>query len=163
MAISSLVARSLFRSAIPKLFAQGYSLNKAADYMRGQIGGLYRRTTYQADWREITGVEKIKESFRYIPKKYRLSFGLTVPRAGRMSTNYQYLFRVKGIDSETQEMTYQWTSMLDDVRMGPKQAEDIMLEQIQDPDNPSDPQAGMTSYDLELYVVYRNRDIVFRR
>ncbi len=163
MAVSSLVIRSLFRSSIPALFRQGYSFNAAADYMKGITGGLYRRQVAQADWREITGAQKLSESFKYIPKKYRLSFSLTTPRAGKMSTNYQYLFRVSGMDKEGNMVPYQWTSMLDDVRMSPQEAEDIMLEQIQDPDNPSDPQAGMTAYELELFVVYRNRDVIFRR
>lgn len=163
MAISSLVRRSLIRAAIPKLFAAGFSANKAQAYMNTLLGGTYRRILYLADWREITGAKKLQESFRYIPKKYRLSFGLTTPRAGKMSTNYQYLFRVKGMDAKGELMPYQWTSMLDDVRMSPEEAEEIMQRQIQDPDNPSDPQAGMTGYNLELFVVYRNRDIVFRR
>lgn len=163
MAVSSLVIRSLFRSAIPALFRQGYSFNKAADYMKGLQGGLYRRQLAQADWREITGAEKMKTTFKYIPRKYRFSGNLAVPRAGKMSTNYQYLYLVKGFDSEGNRMSDQWVSLLDDVRLSPDAAERIMLEQIQDPDNPSDPQAGMTSYDLELYVIYRNRDLIFKR
>ncbi len=163
MAISSLVRRSLIRAAIPKLFAAGFSANKAQAYMNTLLGGTYRRILYLADWREITGAKKLQESFRYIPKKYRLSFGLTTPRAGKMSTNYQYLFRVKGIDSKTNELTYVWTSMLDDVRMSPEEAQEIMQREIQDPRSKTDPQAGMLAYDLELFVVYRNRDIVFRR
>lgn len=163
MAISSLVARSLIRSALPKLFLQGYTANRALAYMKTQIGQGYRRQLFLADWREISGVEKVKESFRYIPKKYRLSFGLTVPRAGKMSTNYQYLFRVKGIDAKTFEEVYVWTSMLDDVRMSPAEAEAIMLRQIQDPALETDPQAGMSAYDLELFVVYRTREVIYRR
>lgn len=163
MAVSSLVARSLFRSAIPKLFAGGYSFNKASDYMKGQIGSLYRRQTAQADWREITGVEKMRTTFKYIPRKYRFSGQLAVPRAGKMSTNYQYLYSVKGFDSMGNPMQEQFVSLLDDVRLAPALAEQIMLEQIQDPDNPSDPQAGMVAYNLELIVIYRNRDVTFEK
>lgn len=163
MAVSSLVVRSLFRAAIPKLFAQGYSFNKASDYMKGLQGKMYRRQIAQADWREITGVEKLKTTFKYIPRKYRFSGQLAVPRAGKMSTNYQFLYSVKGFDSMGNPMEEQFVSLLDDVKLAPEVAEAIMLEQIQDPDNPSDPQAGMTAYNLELVVIYRNRDIVFRR
>lgn len=163
MALSSKVVRSLFRSAIPKLFRAGYSFNKASDYMKGQVGKLYRRQLAQADWREITGVQKLKTTFRYIPKKYRFSGNLPVPRAGKMSTNYQYLYSIKGFDSSGNAMTEQFVSLLDDVRMEPELAQEIMQRQIQDPDNPSDPQAGMAVYNLELVVIYRNRDVVFRR
>lgn len=163
MAVSSLVVRSLFRSAIPALFRQGYSFNKAADYMKGLQGKLYRRQLAQADWREITGVEKMKTTFKYIPRKYRFSGNLPVPRAGKMSTNYQFLYSVKGFDAKGNQMQEQFVSLLDDVKLSPEEAERIMLEQIQDPDNPSDPQAGMTAYNLELVVIYRNRDVVFEK
>lgn len=163
MVVSSLVRRSLIRAAIPKLFAAGFSANRAQKYMDTLLGGTYRRMLYLADWREITGARKLQESFRFIPKKYRLSFGLTTPRAGKMSTNYQYLFRVSGMDAEGERMENQWVSMLDDVRMSPEEAQEIMQRTISDPEYPGGPQEGMTAYKLELFVVYRNRDIVFRR
>lgn len=163
MAVSSLVVRSLFRSAIPKLFAQGYSFNKASDYMKGLQGKMYRRQTAQADWREITGAAKMKTTFKYIPRKYRFSGQLAVPRAGKMSTNYQYLYSVKGFDDKGNKMAEQFVSWLDDVIVSPEEAERMMLEKIQDPKYPHGPQAGMAVYNLELIVVYRNRDVVFRR
>ncbi len=163
MAVSSLVIRSLFRSSIPALFRQGYSFNAAADYMKGMTGGLYRRQLAQADWREITGAQKLSESFRFIPKKYRLSFGLTTPRAGVMSTNYQYLFRISGLIDDKGQPTHRWTSLLDDVRMSPQEAEDIINEQLADPADPSPDVVIEKGEKLELFIVYRNRDVIFRR
>lgn len=162
MAISSLVARSLIRSAIPKLFRAGYSRNAAMEFMKGQIGKGYRRQVYLADWREITGVEKVKESFKYIPKKYRLSFNLLVPRATPMSTNYQYLYRVVGFDPEAKTMTYRWVSMLDDIRYGPERAEQIMAEKLQERTKYPEPAFGLQDWEVELFVAYRSEHITER-
>lgn len=156
MAIPTLIVRSLTRAAIPRMFRAGMSANAAAEFMRGQVGSLYRRTEFLADWREITGVEKIKESFKYIPKKYRLSFGLTVPRATPMATNFQYLYRIVGFDPEAKAMTYRWVSMLDDVRMAPERAEAIMSEKLLEPDKYPDKPFGLEGWEVELFVAYRN-------
>ena len=161
MVVLSTVARSLARMQMGKLFRLGYTGNQAAKFLRKEIGGLYRRQVFQADWREITGVEKVKESFRFIPKKYRLSFGLTVPRATPLPTNYQYLFRLGGLDPETGQETYAWTSMLDDVRMEPGRAEDIMLDKIRDPNLYTDIAGEIEEWSIELYVVYRTREVIY--
>lgn len=156
MAISSLVVRSLTRAAIPKMFRAGMSASAAARFMRAEVGGFYRRQTFLADWREITGVEKLKESFRYIPKKYRLSFNLMAPVASEMPTKYRYLFRVSGINPETGAVEHAWTSMLDDVRLSPERAEQIMWDVIQDPETDTQPGYNLDQRGIELFVAYRN-------
>lgn len=156
--LTTAARKAVIRGVIPDLFRQGYSATAALNYLRG-FGPVMRRQDFLAQWREITGAEKLSESFRFIPKKYRIPGNLYAPTAEPMTREYKYLFRVQGTDLTTGEPTHRWFSFLDDARMSPDEAESTMRDWLQ---RDAELYEWLYDFDMdtestELFVLYRSR------
>lgn len=94
MATTFGVARAAARAVIGDLFQAGYSATGALNLLR-QEGFGYRRQTFLADWREITGVKKLTNITRFIPRNKRPSVGVMTPKASPVGGEYTYRFRTE--------------------------------------------------------------------
>lgn len=98
------ISRAVARSIIPTLFKEGYSATRALAILK--IEGLsYRRQTFLADWREVTGVAKLKRLTRFIPKTKHPTVGIMTPKASPVGGKYTYNFEFDVRDPITGEWT----------------------------------------------------------
>jgi len=156
--LSTAARKSIVRGLIPEFYRLGYSATGALNALKGFGAGI-RRTTWLAQWREVTGAEKLSKVYRYIPKKYKVAGNLIAPTAEPMRRQYKYNFQVSGIDLVTGEPTTKWFSFLDDARYSPDEAEQIMKSWL---DAEADNYEWMYDFEMdvpttELYIMYRSR------
>lgn len=112
MAVVGGIARAVGRSLIPRLLREGFSASGGLRYLRAQGMG-YRRITYLADWREITGTAKLENVVRFVRKGYRPSPELFVEKAmavGRERTYTAELQLYKRATGETVTENYSITT-----------------------------------------------------
>lgn len=95
--------RTFGRMFIPESFSKGYSAIKTLDILKG-LGYSYRKTDFLADWREITGVKKVENAYRFIPKRHKPSLNLITEASTRLKKNYTYLYDVRLTDRVTGEV-----------------------------------------------------------
>lgn len=150
------IARMAGRAVLPKLFAEGLSANKALDYLKS-IGKGYRRKTFLSDWRELTGAEKLKDVYKYIPKKYALSYNLMAPTETKQAQEFKYVFRAKTTNMYTGEEDHTTISMGSDTRYSPEQAEYEMSDIMNALDEEYLAEHGYIVSDIALAVVFRRR------
>jgi len=151
------ILRAAGRAVIPKLFSGGYSATAALNHLKG-IGFGYRRTTFLADWREITGAKKVEAAFRFAPRKYRMSYQMMAPTETFQQEKYKYVFRAHGRDTKTGQLIARTMSMGDSSRLSPDEAEEAYADILRD-----EAQRYMDDLDfepdfVELYSVYRKKE-----
>ena len=156
MVLAAGILRAAGRAVIPKLFAGGYSATAALKQLKG-IGYGYRRKTFLADWREITGAKKVEAAFRFAPRKYRLSYQLMAPTETFQQEKYKYVFRTHGWDTTTGKRTSRTMSMGDSRRLSPDEAEGEYANILHD-----EVGRGASTFEfepeyVELYTVYRQK------
>lgn len=122
MSIITGLARSIGRSVIPKLFTLGFTPTAGLAYLR-KLGQGYRKTTFLADWREITGAKKLERVYRFIPKKYSLSYALMAPTETFQQHQYRYIFDVTGENLLTGERETRTMSLGTDRHFSIEEAE----------------------------------------
>lgn len=87
------INRYIVRLLIPDLYREFKSPTKALEYLRS-VGLGYRRKEFLADWREILGIQKVKEWWKYTPKKYLPTEDEIVTTQLKLRTQYLYTARV---------------------------------------------------------------------
>jgi len=158
MALATGIMRAVVRAVIPKLFAGGYSANAALNYLK-TLGPVIRRKTFLADWREITGAKKVEASFRFAPRKYRLSYQMMAPTETFQQEKYKYVFRVHGRDTKTGQLTSRTMSMGDSRQLSPDEAEEQYANIIHDELDRGASKFEFESDVVELYSVYRKKGL----
>jgi len=156
MVLAAGILRAAGRAVIPKLFAGGYSATAALKQLKG-IGYGYRRTTFLADWREITGAKKVEAAFRFAPRKYRLSYQMMAPTDTFQQQKYKYVFRAHGRDTKTGQLISRTMSMGDNVRMSPDEAEDAYADILREESQRYMDDLSFEPDFVELYSVYRKK------
>lgn len=94
--------QGIARTYLPSLINQGFSGNTALNFLKEQ-GLSYRRQDFQADWREFTGLEKKKDTFKYIRPDLKPTAKTFTETSENLSKEYSYIFHVEGKDSITGE------------------------------------------------------------
>lgn len=158
MPIGAGILRSVARAVIPKMFAGAYTATSALSYFRG-IGGKIRTKTWYSDWREITGAKKLERTYRFIPRKYRLSYGMMAPTETYQQRDYKYIFDVYGRDTATNEMKIRTMSFGSDTRYAPDDVEDEYADLLRAEASMYEDIYGFTPDYVELTVVYRKKII----
>lgn len=97
------IRQTLFRAFALTSFKKGYSANYAIRVARG-LGISYMRKRMLADWREVTGLEKKKDAWKFIPKKFCPPKYLIEKTDFAIKTKYHYLFDVQMKDLATGEL-----------------------------------------------------------
>jgi len=156
MAILAGILRAAGRAVIPKLFAGGYSATAALNKLK-TFGYGYRRKTFLADWREITGAKKIEAAFRFAPRKYRLSYQMMAPTETFQQEKYKYVFRAFGRDTKTGQLVSRTMSMGDSARLSPDDAEEAYANILGDEAQRYKDDLGFEPDFVELYSVYRKK------
>lgn len=156
MALAAGILRAAGRAVIPKLFTGGFSATAALGQLK-KLGYGYRRKTFLADWREITGAKKIEASFRFAPRKYRLSYQMMAPTETFQQQKYKYVFRAHGRDTKTGQLISRTMSMGDNVRMSPDEAEEQYANILADETQRYKDDLGFEPDFVELYSVYRRK------
>jgi len=154
MVIASTILRALGRSVIPKLFTAGYSATRGLEALKA-MGYGYRKKRYLADWREITGAKKLERVYKFIPKKYALSYALMAPAEVAQRCLFKYIFNAFGVDLNTREPVASTVSMGREERISPEQAETEMMEALEDEKDWYEDAYGWEISHVELKVVYR--------
>lgn len=154
MPIGAGILRSVARSVIPKMFTGGYSATSALNYFRS-IGGQIRTQTWYSDWREIAGMKKLERTYRFVPRKYRLSYGMMAPTETYQSTEFKYVFDVHGRDAETGEYAVRTMSFGSDERYSPDGVEGAYADLLSAETNYYLDEFGFIPDAVELVVVSR--------
>jgi len=154
MAVVAGITRALWRAAVPKMFDMGYSATAALKYFRG-IGEKIRTGTAYKDWRGITGMKKLERTYRFIPRKYRLSYGMMAKAETYQSHEYKYVFDVHGRDAETGEMLTRTMSMGSDTRFAPDEVEEYYAKILSAEQEWYEDQYGFLPDVVELAVCSR--------
>ena len=123
MPLAAGALRAIGWAAIPKMFEAGLSATAALNKLIG-LGFGYRRTDFLGAWRQLTGMKKLSRAYRFIPRKYRLSYGMMAKAEAYQSHEYKYVFDVHGRDVDTGELTTRTMSMGSDTRFAPDEVED---------------------------------------
>jgi len=97
------IRKTLFRSLALTAFRQGYSANFAIRVARS-LGISYMRKEMLKTWREVTGLEKKKDAWKFIPKKFHPPKYLIEKTDEAIKTKYHYLFDVEMKDLATGEL-----------------------------------------------------------
>lgn len=148
------VTHTLARIAIPKLFAQGYSATRALSFYKTIAPGI-RKTDWLGYWREITGAKKLERAYRFIPKKYALSYQMIAPTETFQTKKYKYIFDVSGYDEATGALTTRTASMTSDGRLSPFDSETEMFEALEEEAEFYLDTYGFIPESVSLKAVYR--------
>lgn len=154
MALASTVLRGLGRSIIPKLFDQGYSANAALTHLKS-LGYGYQRKRFLTDWREITGAKKLERAYKFIPRKYALSYQLMAPTETFQQHEYKYVFEVTGKDSLTGEPEHRTMSMGSEKRYSIDEVEGVYGEIVTAEEDRYRAIYNFEPEEVRLKVVYR--------
>lgn len=157
MALVGAALRSVARTMIPRFFESGYSAAGAMRELRSLVGHAPRKQLFLADWRELTGAKKLERSYRFIPRKHALSYGLMAPTETFQSHEYRYIFDVTGKDTLTGEEVKRTMSLGSDTRYSIDKAEDEYTEIM---DIEADRYKDVYAFEpvsVELRVVYRRK------
>ena len=156
MVLAAGILRAAGRAVIPKLFAGGYSATAALGQLK-TLGYGYRRQTFLADWREITGAKKIEAAFRFAPRKYRLSYQMMAPTETFQQQKFKYVFRAHGRDTKTGQLVSRTMSMGNNARLSPDEAEDQYANILGDEAQRYKDDLDFEPDFVELYSVYRKK------
>lgn len=156
MVILAGITRSVARSVIPKMFSGGFSATAALKRFRG-IGGQIRTQRWYADWREITGMKKLERTYRFIPRKHRLSYSMMAKTESLQHNEYKYVFEVHGRDADTGEYTSRMMSFGSETRYSIEDVEAEYAEIMSLEADYYEDQYGFLADDVELFVVTRKR------
>jgi len=154
MAILAGITRSVARAVIPKMFTKGYSATSALAKFRS-IGGSIRTQTWYADWREVAGMKKLERSYRFIPRKYRLSYDMMAKTESYQQYDYKYIFDVHGRDVETGEYATRTMSYGSDTRYSIDEVEERYADLVRAEQDYYEDQHGFLPDVVELAVVTR--------
>lgn len=100
--------RGIARNFIPGLLSQGLSGAQTLRTLR-EFGIGYREQDFYNDWREFTGREQKKDTYKYLRPEYKPSLQNIQVTHENLSTEYEYFFTVKGRDKLTGEtVTKDW-------------------------------------------------------
>ena len=154
MAILAGITRSVARAVIPKMFTKGFSATSALSHFRS-IGGQIRTKTWYGDWREIAGMKKLERTYRFIPRKNRLSYEMMAKTESFQKDDYKYTFEVHGRDAETGEYTVRTMSYGSDTRYSIEEAEELYADILKDEADYYEDQYGFIPDSVELFVVTR--------
>jgi len=154
MAILAGITRSVARAVMPKMFGQGYSATSALTYFRS-IGGTIRTQRWYADWREITGMKKLERTYRFIPRKTRLSYQMMAKTESYQQYDYKYIFDIHGRDAETGEYAVRTMSYGSDTRFSIEDIEEEYAGIMKAEQEYYEDQYGFIPDAVELSVVTR--------
>lgn len=127
--------RGLARTYIPGLIEVGFSATKSLGFLQKKKLG-YKKTDFLADWREIGGFEKKKDTFKYIRKGYKPDVKTITEAPENLSKTYSYVAEV-GVQSRiTGELKYhQWRLPTDDL-VSIEEAEQGIWEEVEKEGSP---------------------------
>ena len=127
--------RGLFRSLALSLFKRGQSANYAIKVAR-DLGLGYMRKQMLADWREVTGLEKKKDVWKFIPKKFCPPKYLIEKTDYAIKTKYHYVFDVEMKEVDTGLIKTFKRTIATDEWMTMRKAEDelrnLVIEPVKD-------------------------------
>lgn len=150
---------ALARAVIPKFINMGYSASAALRTF-SDIGPGLRRKVWLADWREISGSKKLERTYRFIPKKIRLSFQMMAPTESKQQRMYKYIFDVVGTNIETGAAETRTVSFGDDRRLSIEQATEDMQADLTGLAQHYKDQYNWKADKMELVAVYRKKTLV---
>jgi len=129
------IRRTLFRSLALSLFRRGQSANYVIKVAR-DMGLGYMRKKMLADWREVTGIEKKKDVWRFVPKKYFPPKYLIEKTDHAIKTKYHYMFDVEMKEIETGIIkTFKRTVATDEwitIRKAEEELKSLVVEPVED-------------------------------
>lgn len=156
MAVLAGITRSVARAVIPKMFSRGFSATSALEHFRS-IGGQIRTKTWYGDWREIAGMKKLERTYRFIPRKTRLSYQMMATTESFQHDDYKYIFDVHGRDAETGEFATRTMSLGSDTRYSIDEIEEEYANILKAESDYYEDQHGFIPDVVELAVVVRKR------
>lgn len=124
--------RGLARTFLPMLVDARLSATKALGFLQEQNLG-YRKTDFLEDWREVTGFEKKKETFKYIRKEYKPDVKTLTPTAENLSQEYSYIAKVGAQSKITGEIEYHEWRYATDKLISVAEAEEAITEETEEP------------------------------
>lgn len=95
--------RGIVRTYMPALIEAGLSGRGAELFYREQGLG-YRRQDFLSDWREMSGLQKKEDTFKYIRHDLKPTANTLTETSENLSKEFSYIFKVKGRDSLTGEV-----------------------------------------------------------
>jgi len=129
------IRRTLFRSLALSLFKRGQTANYAIKIAR-DMGLGYMRKKMLSDWREVTGIEKKRDAWRFVPKKYFPPKYLIEKTDHAIKTKYHYMFHVEMKEIETGELkTFRRTIATDEwwtIRRAEEELRSLVIEPVED-------------------------------
>jgi len=150
--------RAMIKPLLPELVnpALGVEANfrLIKDYVLNTLGlpHFYRRQLALADIREVLGVKKRQDSWKYIPKKYRFSEDEYVETLDKYNRKYIHIIDVNAIDEEGNQYRQSFT-IQSDFRLSKgtieRIAKDSLLENSQYYPIP------ITDYNIEIKALLR--------
>jgi len=134
--ISKILGMSAMRGLglphLPKLIQLGWSGNKALAWLKSKGVG-YQRQIFQADWRQLLGIAKKKDTLKNIKKSAYGTATTIVMTDENMSAKYKLTYKVQAYDKEMKDFTEFHISIVSDRRMSMGQwdaiAEDLLQEE----------------------------------
>jgi len=142
--------RGLARTYIPSLLDLGLSATSALGLLR-ESGLGYRKTDFLSDWREFAGLEKKKDTFKYIPKRYKPTAATMTETSEMLSREYSYVFEVKGRDVITgEEKKLDWRYATDEL-ISIEEAESLVPDWLEVPEY----ETKLKDYTVKLVGVKR--------
>lgn len=140
--------RAVIASAIKDAFLKGMSAN--AFYRTYIVGTEWamRRQTFLNLWREVTGVEKLKDAWRFVPKGLRYSENLYVPSDLKFKRKYQHRLKFRCLDTELGEEVVRYAQVATDYRLSPVFLEDY-AQKFQDYLIESEPYLKVLDWEID--------------
>jgi len=123
------VSRALGLAFLPRLIQKGWSGNKALNWLKGKGVG-YKRQDFQTDWRRLVGIEKKKDTLKYVK---RTAFPTTATMEltdENLSAKYKLTYKINVIDKETLQKETLHISIVSDRKMSMGQWDDIAEDLI---------------------------------
>lgn len=125
------INRVILRAFIPAFFNAGFSANQTLR-IAIDLGIGVRRQTFLRDWAELTGVTRLKDTAKYIPKKFFPPQKYIIPTELRLSGRYQYKFTVEVVDRLTGKTTKEHVSLISDDLLRVGTAEERMASRLEE-------------------------------
>lgn len=122
MALAAGLAAAAFRAAVPSYLRAG--LSGAAAYRKFRtlgVGGL-RKQTYQGIFREMSGISKMENTFKFIRKDYLPSVSSYYQTKTVMPREYMYKVRLDILNEDGSFSRNQYYSVMSDEEMSPGDA-----------------------------------------
>ena len=117
--------RGLGLAQLPKLIQLGWSGNKALSWLK--LKGIgYQRQVFQADWRQLLGIEKKKTALRHVNRAFYGTVNTIEMTDENLSAKYRITYEVTVKDKLTDEKYTIYKSAVSDTRLTMGQWDDLM-------------------------------------